>query len=875
MAADAQKVIELVFNGVDKTGAATQSALSNVSNFAGSVKSATQPVADFTAAAVKLEAGILAAGVAAVAFSVKIAGDFDTAFRELSTIIDASDEDLAGFKIAIDEYASGSTQSMQQIMAALSAAIGSGVSWTESLALLSTAEKLAVATRSDLESTTKVLVSTMNSYGLQTKDAADVSDLFFSIIDKGDIKMGDLADGFAKVAPVAKIAGVSMEEVGAAIATLTASGIKPAESFEYLRGAISNIISPSGQAKDLAAELGIEFNATGLKANGLAGILQQVAEKTGGSADKMKILFGDIGGFTAAATLAGAQSAKFAQNLIEMAERTGKTSEAFNIMRLSIENSTKLISNAFDSLMRRIGTPLLDEFGGIANAIAAIFKAMGASVKDGKLGGLVEYVEGMMKGLQATLETVAKNLPAALEKADFSGFTKGIDVVVAAVKKLFGDIDLTTVEGLQNAIELVGAAFLGLSSYVSGVVDSFKPLFDTLVSVGGGLSDMDSGIFKTAGEMAGFVTQANLLAGGLNSILPSLEALVNLLILKQGASLASGLAGAATAAGGLAGALGSAGLVGAAGVAGYAVGTTLVDPIDKLVTKLSGSENSLGTWIYELINGGDEAEKFGAKAQTATKGVDELGKSATKTGKAVEDSTDPFKAANAAKLADYVASEKAAEGYKKLSDATGTTSKGIAGVKTIIDETTGKIIGYEQAVTKGSTATKAIADETKKVEDATRRWNEEIAKMNFQEKLKMIESQTKIVTAQIEADAKKQVAAFDSINAGIKSTGEVISSLLGQMKDFGSMDWAAINMIKDQVEKENTWREKQFELQGKYIEAQIAQMKAQTDALLKGDGLIKIEGDGLKPHLEAFMWEILRAIQVKVNKDGLKMLLGA
>jgi hypothetical protein len=147
--------------------------------------------------------------------------------------------------------------------------------------------------------------------------------------------------------------------------------------------------------------------------------------------------------------------------------------------------------------------------------------------------------------------------------------------------------------------------------------------------------------------------------------------------------------------------------------------------------------------------------------------------------------------------------------------------------------------------------------------------------MNFQEKLKMIESQTKIMTAQIEADAKKTVAAFESIGTTITSTGDVLSSLFGQLKDFSSMDWSAISMIKDQIEKENKLRQEAFDLQKKLTEAQIAQMNAQTDALLKGDGLIKIDGAGLKPHLEAFMWEILRAIQIKVNKDGLKMLLGA
>jgi hypothetical protein len=57
-------------------------------------------------------------------------------------------------------------------------------------------------------------------------------------------------------------------------------------------------------------------------------------------------------------------------------------------------------------------------------------------------------------------------------------------------------------------------------------------------------------------------------------------------------------------------------------------------------------------------------------------------------------------------------------------------------------------------------------------------------------------------------------------------------------------------------------------------DAQIEMMQAQTDALVNGDSLIKIDGSGLAPHLEAFMWEVLKAVQVKVNRDGLKLLLG-
>lgn len=928
--ANEQSVIELIFNGIDRTGQATQAALQNVGKFAGSVQSATQPVADMTAAAVKLEAGIIATGVAVVALGIKMAGDFDAAFRQISTLFEASDEDLAGFKESILSYASASDMAMKDITEAISAAVGSGVKWSDSLELIARAEKLAVATRADLKSATEVLVSTMNAYGIQTQDAGKVSDLFFQIIADGKIEMGDLSRSLANITPISAAAGVSLEEVGAAIAVLTAGGMQPSTAIDALRSAISNIIKPSEQAANLAAELGIEFNAAALKSKGLAGVLDDVARATGGNTDKMALLFGDVTGLAAVLSLTGPQAEAFAKSIKSMGDSAGAVDAAFKKMTDSMDASVAKITNAMTVLLNRIGAPLLDEFGGITKAIAAIFNALGASVKDGELGGLVKYVEGLMKELQATLETVAKNMPAALAGADFSGFTNGIDVVVKSIKDLFGGIDLSTVSGLQSAIELVGAAFLGLSSYVSGVIDSFKPLFDQLAGVASGLDGIDSSVFKTAGEMAGFVTQANLLAGGLNSLLPALEALVAILLLRQGAGLLGAMSSAAAGAAGLAASLGSAGLVAAAGAAGYGVGTLLVEPINKMVSAMTGSKTTLGSWIYDLLHGGDAATDLGTKTTEAAGGVDKLGTSAA----GVADDTDLMctKAEEAAKgmdglgnavggtddilqnankttglvIASYeeleglaasgaivwdktslsfktaeewakklaAATNDTSEGTKKLAAATGEASKGITGVKTIIDETTGKVIGYEQAMTKGGAATKAIAEDTKKAEEATRKWAEEVAKMNFQEKLKLIESQTKITTATIEADAKKMAAAFESIGTAITSTGEVLQTLFGQMEKFGDMDWSARRLIEDQIEKENKLRQDAFELQKKLTEVQIKQMEAQTEALLKSDGLIKIDGAGLKPHLEAFMWEILKEIQVKVNKDGLKMLLG-
>ena len=900
--ADAQKTIDLIFNGIDKTGAATMAALGNAQKFTGSLQSATAPIADFTLGAVKLEAGLLAAGLAMTVFATKTAGDFEQSFKQISTLFDASDKDLAKFKDDIKDYAAASGVSMEDITKSLAAAIGAGVDYTESLNLMAVAEKLSVATKGDMQATTEVLVGTMNAYGMSTKDAGALADLMFQIIKDGKIEMNDLAASLANVTPIAAAAGIGMKEVGAAIAVLTASGMQPSTAIDALKSAISNIIKPSEQATKLAGELGIEFNAAALKSKGLEAVLKEVAVATGGSADKMALLFGDVTGLASVLTLTGPQAAKFGETIESMGNSAGSVAVAYEKMAGGMDVSLQKVTNAFTGLMLAIGTPLLDEFGGIAAAIAGIFTALSASVKDGGMKDLVAYIEGVFGDIQTSLETVAKNLPAALAAADFSGFKGGIDAVVGAMKSLFGEIDLTTVEGLKDAIELAGVAFLGLSKYTAGVIEVFEPLFDALVEAGKSAKGVDMEFVKMAGNLGGIASQVNL-------VLPLLNGLLGLLAAKQGLGLIADLkdmAGfAGTAAGGiskLGAALGQAGLVGAAGAAGYAVGTVLNTGISALLTKITGSETTLGGFIYDLANSEKNANALGTSADGAAAGVNKIGAAIATAGTAAGTAQADFRKTeiafqntgasveetNKAMLANSAASDKAA----KATVNAGTAQKDLStyALKTvpIFDSLTGKITGYEQQLVKTEGGTiklgKAsdaagkdlakIATETEKASEATRKWNEEVAKMAFQEKLKLIESQTKIMTAQIEGDAKKVSAAFESIGTSIESTGDVLSSLFGNMKDFGKLSYYEQNKVSKQIDDENKRRQDAFDLQKDLTRAQISQMKAQTDALLKGDGLIKIEGAGLKPHLEAFMWEILKAIQVKVNKDGLKMLLG-
>lgn len=935
--ADAQNIIELIFQGVDKTGAATTAAVKNLESFGGSLKGATQPVADFTAAALKVEAGVLTVGAAFATFAVKSAADFDAAFRQITTLFDATDEDLAKFKDSILEYASGSSASLDEITNSLSAAIGSGVEYSKSLELIATAEKLSVATRADLKGTTEVLVSTLNAYGMSTDQAGEVSDKLFQIIKDGKIEMTDLSASLANITPIAATAGVSLDEIGAGIATLTATGMQPSTAIDALRSALSNIIKPSEQAKKLAAELGIEFDANALKSKGLADVLTDVQKATGGSADKMAVLFGDVQGLSAVMTLTGSQADTFASSIESMGKAAGSVDAAFAKMNGSVEQSSAKAVNALKALMVEIGTPLLEEFAGIANAIARVFVALADSVKDGALSGLVEYIEGLAGDIERAFDQVAKNLPAALAKADLSGFTKGLDAVVGAVKDLFGDFDLSRADGLARAIETLGAAFLGLSRYTAGVVESFEPLFDLLVDVGKGAAGVDSSIFALAGNLGGVVTQANLLAGGLNSLLPMFEGLLGILLVKQGVGLVGGFGALVTSSGALTTALGSAGLVGAAGAAGYALGTVLNDGINNVVSAVAGTENTLGGWIYDLVNAGDDAKGVAVTVDGLRVSLDELN-AGVESGKYVwDDVTGTWTAAESSAkelaqgldgvagavskvteggLTTYVdamgnvvkTTVESADALKAWNDAilagggvlderAGQVDKYGQAIQTtglILDKATGAILGYYGAFEDLSKADQEAildqrafgvavketgdkvaksAEELKKSEEAAQKLRIELEKIASNERIKTLEFKASIDVARIQADAQKTVAAFESISTAIDSTGTTLTGLFGLMGN-DKLSFRELFKLEAEADKESKRRDEALKLQKDLTEAQIEMMQAQTDAINSGDGLIKISGDGLQPHLEAFMWEILKAIQVRVNADGLKMLLG-
>ncbi|MBK8191610.1 MAG: phage tail tape measure protein [Vampirovibrionales bacterium] len=80
--------------------------------------------------------------------------------------------------------------------------------------------------------------------------------MFFTTVRLGKTTIPELSASIGGVTGVAANGGVAVEQLGAAIATLTSAGINTAEGFTALKATISAILAPGEQAKKTCRRFG-------------------------------------------------------------------------------------------------------------------------------------------------------------------------------------------------------------------------------------------------------------------------------------------------------------------------------------------------------------------------------------------------------------------------------------------------------------------------------------------------------------------------------------------------------------------------------------------------------------------------------------------
>jgi len=926
--ANLESTIDLIFNGIDNASAAASqvgnslnSLRNTTSQFSDGLSGIAAPFADLANKLLATEAAALTAGAALVGLAINAADQFDVSFSEITTLIDKPTEGLQGFRSEIMAYAATSTQSLESVTGAFYNAISQGVAYGDSLKAVTTAEKLAVAGKADLNVTLQGLLGTLNAYGKGMESASEFSDVFFTTVKLGKTTIPELAASISTVTGSASLGGVSIQELGAAIATVTAAGAPTSVALSRINAVLSALIKPSGEAAELAKSLGLEFDINALKSKGLAGVMADVAAKTGGAGDKMAVLFGSTEALNAANVLAITSSGKFRDNLLAMQDAAGATDAAFAKMK----NATDTMAQAFQVALVSFGTPLLDSVGNVQDALSGLAVGFIKASESGAFKDLQALISTQLDSIASTIETAAGNLPAAFERVDWSGVISSLKelggVVSDVFAALFGNIDITTVDGLASAIQTVMNSFESLTRVVSGIIREFTPFADAIGETVQGFNRLDEASKLEFGQTLGglkAITEAgtglgltliaigrsgidmadviNVAFGGVKVAVNALQVTFDTVVLGF-LNIKKGVLDAFLALNESAGAVAftdAAKSANAAAIAGIQSQLAELEPVmDGVAANMARNSAELTAGLNQM---GDGFAGTSEQANAARQRLDESEAAIRRTSESAKAAAQPVEsvAVELAKIAQTQipkieinisakgAMAAAAEMAGQLRRTSEASQELVPKLVTVRDANQNVIRTYTEMVPASSLAAggfsvigKTSEDSAKKVSEATKKSDEFLVKMEqiaSNERIKNIEAAVSIKVAGLEADAKRVQAVFSSIDNTVSSTGDLIGSLFGSL-NTAKGGWDRTK-IESQIDLENKRRQDALDIQKKLAEAEIERIEAQTASLNRGDALITIEGEGLKPELEAFMWKILSLIRVRANAEFSQYLLG-
>lgn len=410
-------------------------------------------------------AGILATAVlGSLVAATRAAAAFEQRMAEVGTLLSGeSTKAVEGLSEQILALSKRLPKTADDLGSGLYQVLSAGIQDTgDAFRVLEVAAKAGVAGITDTNTSVTALTAVMNAYGLTAQDAERVTDVFFQTVKDGVITFPELAQNIGEVANSAALAGVSLESLGAAIATMTKRGVNAAETVTSLNRILLSIVSPQQDAADAARQLGVDWSVTHLRAVGLVGIMQELQEATGGNVEVLNQIVPDIRSFRAAAVLAGTGAADFRTEMERMRGSTGTTEEAFNKMRGTAANLWQLWKNKLNVVLIEAGSKLLpslkqalEEAGNPLDTLRRLVQenqqglaAFGEAL--GHLGTFIANAIGWIGRLTVRLGALAEAWNQIIDPS-----RKFADPMIDAIRRvdLQGEQGIKTLSILQATIE--------------------------------------------------------------------------------------------------------------------------------------------------------------------------------------------------------------------------------------------------------------------------------------------------------------------------------------------------------------------------------------------------------------------------------------
>ena len=408
-----------------------------------------------------LSMGITAPLALIGASSVKVFADFEQSMAKVKAVSGATNAEFASLTNNAQELGRTTRFTASEVSALQLEFAKLGFTSEEITQVTGATLNLAQATGSDLAQSAEVAGATLRAFGLDASETGHVTDVMAAAFSSSALDINSFQDSMKFVAPVAKAAGVTLEEATAMLGQLANNGIKGSNAGTSLRRILQEV---AGTGMDF----GEAMKKSASEVINLADAKDEVGRTASSAFLVLKEGMGDVDGLT--------------QSLIAS---DGAAADMAATMDGTAEGAMKRMQSALEGAQIEIGqalAPIMVKLAGIVSDLAARFSSMsdGGQLVIMAISGIAALIGPLLLVIPTLVSGInsAKVAFAALNRTmlanPFGAVAAAIGLVVGAVimlnnassegsdkvgdlKKSLGGLDLEqqakSIEGARTAQE--------------------------------------------------------------------------------------------------------------------------------------------------------------------------------------------------------------------------------------------------------------------------------------------------------------------------------------------------------------------------------------------------------------------------------------
>ncbi|MBO8971490.1 phage tail tape measure protein [Listeria monocytogenes] len=462
-----------------------------------------------TKAGTAMTVGFTAPIVAGMVKSTKAYLDFDNEVTEVNSLLRESDESAKEFGdryTQVFDYAQKASVkygvASEQTMLGMKEMVKKGYDINQTMASMPAIFNAARASGDDFETVMSVTTSTLEQFGMISKDTNKqmeytnkVADVLTYVADKTAAGFSDMGTAMNYVGPISHSLGYSLTDTAAAVGLLSNRGIEGQKAGTGLRGMLTSLLKPSKSAAEAMSAVGLTIEDNNGNMKTLPTLLDDINDKTKKMTKTQKnsfltMIFGREP-LSAVNTLLEAGGDSLRKYSKGADEANGYTKQVADNMRKAGKFGVDQFKASLEVLEQNVGqklmpalTPIIewankmiDKFNDLSgeqqqNIIkwAGIIAATGPVLTVG--GKLVSMTSGLIKGFAWLGKILGLGSKLTSLAAGFGATTTAVEGTSLAAAGLAGSFGaLPAVIGLAGAA-LLGAGIYALDKHISKIEES-------------------------------------------------------------------------------------------------------------------------------------------------------------------------------------------------------------------------------------------------------------------------------------------------------------------------------------------------------------------------------------------------------------------